>query len=75
MNAQYPCMTVPEFLTKTTIPLTEIAKVTDVHITTVYRWRSGAVEPSGAPLLRLIALSDGRIGIGDVPRKKRQRAA
>jgi hypothetical protein len=62
-------VTVEEFLSKTDIPLTDIAKEVGSHLARVYAWRSGKSIPGGRHLARLILISGNRITVRAVAGK------
>jgi hypothetical protein len=66
-------VTVRAFLEETKIPLVAIAKRCGVHVSQVFRWKTGKSFPESGPLLHLVEISKRRIRAKDLPLPRRGR--
>lgn len=63
-------MTIPDWLETTKLTNAEIAEHCGVDASQPTRWRNGNI-PQGVALLKLVALSKGKITSDDIPVQKR----
>lgn len=61
-----PAVTPKQFLETTPLTQAQIARICEVDVSQVSRWKNQGQIPEGAPLLHLVELSGGKIKARDL---------